>query len=116
MKISESKAGAWTVLTLTGKIDHTGADELERVLLPCADGRPLALDFSGVDFITSSGFRVLMRAEREQDAKHGRLLLGNMRDAIRRVFDTAGLSQHFKIAHDLAPVMLENTGLPVRKP
>lgn len=105
MKISEIKVGSWTVLALTGRIDHAGAEELEMVLLPHMQGRPVALDFSGVDFITSSGFRVLMRAEREQDEKQGRLLLGNMRDSIRKVFDTAGLSQHFKIAHDLHGVI-----------
>lgn len=105
MKISESKNGGWTILALNGRIDHAGAEELEMVLLPHMHGRPVALDFSGVDFITSSGFRVLMRAEREQDARQGRLLLGNMRDSIRRVFDTAGLSQHFKIAHDLHAVI-----------
>lgn len=101
MKISESKNGAWTLLALSGKIDHSGADELERVLLPHLTGQPVALDFTGVDFITSSGFRVLMRAEREQDARKGRLLLGNLRDPVRQVFDTAGLSQYFKIVTDV---------------
>lgn len=104
MKIAESKQGSWTVLKLEGRIDHVGADELEPVLLPHMRGGAVALDFGGVEFVTSSGFRVLMRAEREQAAKGGRLVLGNMRDAVRSVFDIAGLSQHFKITHDLGAV------------
>lgn len=119
MKISESKQGTWTVLTLSGKIDHAGADELEPVLLPQMRGGAVALDFGGVDFISSSGFRVLMRAEREQDARKGRLVFGNMRDAVRQVFDVAGLSQHFKITHDLGAITKEKftptgTRLPLR--
>ncbi len=104
MKISEAKQGAWTVLKLEGRIDHLGADELEPVLLGHMTGGSVAVDFGGVEFITSSGFRVLMRAEREQAAKKGRLVLGNLRDAVRHIFDVAGLSQHFKITHDLAAV------------
>lgn len=105
MKITHSKHGAWTVLTLAGKLDHSGADELEAVLLPQATGGAVALDFREVDYITSSGFRVLMRAEREQDAMKGRLLLGNMRDSLRHIFDVAGLSHHFKITHDISAVI-----------
>jgi anti-anti-sigma factor len=105
MKVTQSKQGTWTVLGLSGKIDHAGADELEAVLLPLMNGGAVALDFKGVDYITSSGFRVLMHAEREQDAKKGRLLLGNMSGAVRFIFDTAGLSQHFKIVHELSAVI-----------
>lgn len=102
MKIAESRQGAWIVLTLSGRIDHAGAEELEPVLLPHMHGGAVALDFAGVDFISSSGFRVLMRAEREQHAHQGRLLFGNLRDSIRSVFDVAGLTRYFQIVPNLA--------------
>lgn len=102
MKIAESKHGPWVVLTLTGRIDHAGAEELEPVLLPYMHGGAVALDFAGVDFISSSGFRVLMRAEREQHAHNGRLLFGHLRPAVRSVFDVAGLSRYFQIVPNLA--------------
>lgn len=102
MKITEAKRGVWTVLKLEGRIDHNGADELERVLLPQMSGGAVALDFQAASYISSSGFRVLMRAEREQAAKKGRLLLGNMPVTLRQLFDVAGLSVCFKIVPDLA--------------
>ena len=89
------------MLSLTGPIDNAGAGELKAILLPLMTGGSVALDFGGVDYVTSSGFRVLMQAEREQRAKQGRLLLGNMSDDVRRFFDIAGVSALFKIAHDL---------------
>jgi anti-sigma B factor antagonist len=113
MKITQSKEGAWTVLTLSGKIDHAGAEDLEVVLLPLMKGGAVALDFGAVDYITSSGFRVLMRAERDQDASKGQLLLGNMKTSVRYFFDTAGLSQHFKISDDIASVIRANA--PARR-
>lgn len=113
MQISEAKQGSWIVLKLTGRIDHTGADELDRVLLPHMRGGAVALDFRGVDFISSAGFRVLMHAEREQHARKGRLLLGNLRDSVRQVFDLAGLTQHFQVTHDIMTVIAQ-TALPGR--
>ena len=112
MKISESKQGTWTVLTISGKIDHNGAEELERVLMPLASGGSIAVDFRGVEYVTSSGFRVLMHAEREQHARNGKLVLTNMRDVVRQLFDVAGLSQHFKIAQDLAAISSKPAGGP----
>lgn len=113
MQISETKQGSWIVLKLNGRLDHAGADELDRVLLPQMRGGAVALDFRGIDFISSAGFRVLMHAEREQHARHGRLLIGHLRDPVRQVFDLAGLSQHFQITHDLTAVIAQD--LPLRR-
>lgn len=101
MQISESSHGAWTILTLVGKTDQSGADALKMALLPRMTGGAVALDFSGVEYITSTGFRVLMLAEREQRAKKGELVLGNMNDPVRRFFDMAGLGSVFRIVDDL---------------
>lgn len=101
MQITASTAEPWTILTLSGPIDHAGAEQLKTDLLPRLTGGPVALDFSGVDYVTSSGFRVLMQAEREQRTQQGRLLLGNLSDNVRRFFDMAGLSTLFTITHDI---------------
>ncbi len=104
MQINETQHGAWTVLVLSGKIDQPGAEELKTALLPRMTGGAVALDFTGVEYVTSVGFRVLMQAEREQRAQGGRLLLGNMSEPVRRFFDIAGLSVVFKITHDVYSV------------
>ena len=109
MQITESTQGTWTVLTLAGKIDNAGADELKAALLPRLTGNAVALDFTGVEYVTSSGFRVLMQAEREQRAKHGRLLLGNMSEPVRGFFDMAGLSTVLKITHDIQSVISQSS-------
>ena len=105
MQITESKSGAWTVLTLSGKIDNPGSDELKARLLPLMTGGAVALDFTDVEYITSSGFRALMIAHKEQAAKKGRIVLGNMNDSLRGFFEMAGLSVVFKIVADIKPVI-----------
>ncbi|HVU24676.1 MAG TPA: STAS domain-containing protein [Opitutus sp.] len=107
MQIEFSTQGGWTVVSLTGPIDHAGAEKLKNALLPLMTGGAVALDFAGVDYVTSAGFRTLMQAEREQRARHGKLVLGNMSDDVRRFFDIAGLSAMFKVATNLSAVTSE---------
>lgn len=105
MQITASKQGSWTVLALTGKIDNAGSEELKAALLPLMTGSPVALDFTNVEYVTSSGFRVLMVAYKEQQAKKGRIVLGNMNEPLRGFFDMAGLSTVFKIVPDIKTVI-----------
>lgn len=105
MQINSSTQGGWTVLTLTGKIDHAGADELKTALAPHLAGGALALDFTGVEYVTSSGFRVLLQAFKDLRAAGGQMILGNMSSSLRGFFDMAGLSTVFKITHDIRTVI-----------
>lgn len=101
MKIIEAKRGAWVVLKPEGRIDHNGANELGRVLLPQMSGGAVVPDFQVASYTTNSGFRVLMRAGRAQAAKQGRLLPGSMPATLRQLFAVAGLGACFKIVPDL---------------
>ncbi|MES2692972.1 MAG: STAS domain-containing protein [Verrucomicrobiota bacterium] len=105
MQIAESKQNAWTVLVLTGKVDQEGSAQLKAALAPHLTGGLVALDFTNVEYVTSVGFRVLLVALKEQTAKSGRLLLGNMSEPVRSFFDIAGLSTTFKVVHDIYPTV-----------
>jgi anti-anti-sigma factor len=105
MQITESQHAGWTVLKLAGKIDQDGSAELKTALAPHLTGGLVALDFTDIEYVTSLGFRVLLQALKEQTAKGGRLLLGNMREPVRAFFDIAGLSTVFKVVHDIYPTV-----------
>ncbi len=105
MQITESKKDSWTVLTLVGKLDQEGSAQLREALAPHLTGGQVALDFSQVEYVTSLGFRVLLQAFKEQHAKGGRLLMGNMSQPVRMFFDVAGLSVTFKVVHDIHEVI-----------
>ena len=105
MQITASKVAAWTVLTLTGKIDQAGADVLAAALPPQLTGGLVALDLTHIEYITSPGFRVLIQSLKEQTAKGGRLLLGNMSAPLRMFFDMAGLGTVFEVVPDIYDVV-----------
>jgi len=107
MQIEFSTQGGWTVVAVEGPIDNAGAEQLRAALLPLMTGGAVAVDFGRVDYVASAGFRTLMQAEREQRAKKGKFMLGNMSPDVRRFFDIAGLSALFKITTDLGAATSE---------
>lgn len=102
MQITTTTRGAWTVLTLEGKLDNAGSDALKATLLPLLSAAgSVAVDFAKVDYVTSSGFRVLLQGEKEQRAKGGRLLIAHLSPALRNFFEIAGLHTVLRLVPDL---------------
>ena len=101
MNITSATHGAWTLFTLTGKIDNAGSEELKAVLFPVLAGGSIALDCSGVEYVTSSGFRVLLQAEKEQRKHGGRLLIAHLSPTLRNFFEIAGLHTVLHLVPDL---------------
>lgn len=86
----EKKNG--TTLALTGRLDTVTAPELEKALtelLPRADS--LVLDMGSLEYISSAGLRVILKAYKALAAKGGLKLTG-VQEAVREVFDITGFS------------------------
>ena len=103
MQITSSTLGAWTILALDGKVDNTGSEILKADLLPRLSAGPVsvALDFAKVEYVTSSGFRVLLQAEKEQRKNGGRLLVARLNPTLRNFFEIAGLHTVLHLVPDL---------------
>jgi anti-anti-sigma factor len=79
------------VVAPTGRIDHRSAAELEAALLPlvgrAAEARAsLVLDFSGVEYISSVGLRVLMIAAKQMRAAQAKLSVAALRSVVAEIF------------------------------
>ena len=107
MQITSSTRGSWTVLTLDGKVDNAGSDTLKAELLPRLSAGPasVALDFAKVEYVTSSGFRVLLQAEKEQRKHGGRLLVAPLSPNLRNFFEIAGLHTVLHLVPDLGAAL-----------
>jgi anti-anti-sigma factor len=70
-EIQESSEDGWLCLRLTGELDRAGATTLETRLASLRVPRsPVRLDLSGLDFIDSSGIRLLIQTIGEAKIKH----------------------------------------------
>jgi len=99
MTISDAHEGGVIVVSPHGRIDSTTSALLDRHLqgLATAGQTRVVIDFTGVDYISSAGLRVLLAlAKRGRDQK-GRVALFGMNDSVRQVFDLAGFVALFTI-------------------
>lgn len=101
MEIIEGKRGDITILELRGRLDASTSNRLEEKLLALIDSgkKQLIIDFTNVDYISSSGLRVLVIAAKKLKNVEGKIALSSMKDFIKSVFDIAGFSSIFPIFH-----------------
>ena len=92
MKINQVKNGTELTIALEGRLDTTTAPTLETELKNSLDGvDDLTLDFSGLEYISSAGLRVLLSAQKVM-AKQGVMKLVHVSDMIMEIFDVTGFT------------------------
>jgi anti-sigma B factor antagonist len=86
-------------VTLTGEVDPHTAPQLEEALTGLIDGGASAvrIDASGLEFIDSSGLRVLVDAHRRLGAESSVLVLAEVSPTFRRLLEVTGLDEHVTI-------------------
>lgn len=99
MEIQEIEAGRVTVLAITGRIDSSNAIDLSNRLraLYATQGRLLLLDFQGIDYITSAGFRTLLIGRRHAASSGGAFALCCLSEKVRDLFEMGGFMENFTI-------------------
>ena len=93
MEITKQQTpGAW-IVGVTGRLDASTADALDRELADVvrAGARRVQLDASGVDFLSSAGIRILIKSGKDLKAIGGLLEIVNPSDAVYRVLELSGL-------------------------
>lgn len=97
MKLPLREQAGVVIAAASGRIDHASADAfnnaLAALLKDCAtDGKPLLLDFSGVEYISSVGLRALMMASRQAKGQKGILAIAGMQPLVQEVFTISRFS------------------------
>ena len=92
MIINKKANGPLTTLEIIGRLDTTTAPELETEVDNClADTSTLVLDFQGLEYISSAGLRVLLKAQKSMAQKGGMKVM-HVNETIMEVFDITGFS------------------------
>lgn len=94
---TRSNADSVCTLTVEGRMDTLTAQELENKIKACAeDCDKMILDLSGVDYISSSGLRVIVLTHRIMSEKGG-LVLKGLNKNVRSVISMTGFDNVLKI-------------------
>lgn len=107
MELVEQMHGNVKVATVSGRIDQTTAaafqDLLAPLLVPVKAGAvPLLLDFSGVDYISSVGLRVLMLAAKQVKTQQGKIAIAALTPVVAEVFQISRFHLVFPVHPDVA--------------
>lgn len=99
MEIQTAKEKNTVVVSVKGKIDAVTAPEFEKALSNLiAQGETFfLLNFSGLEYISSTGLRSILAAAKQLKAKEGKILFSGLRGPVKDVFNISGFGTIFKI-------------------
>lgn len=92
LDVNENRDVDVLVFELKGRLDSNTSVEFEERLLKSIQGgeSKIILDFENLEYISSAGLRVLLKAARELKGGEGQLQLCSLKDYIKEVFDLSG--------------------------
>ena len=92
MNIEKNFVGSAITLKVSGRLDTTTAPELEAAVSEAVGScDQLVLDFAGLEYISSAGLRVILKAQKAMAAKGG-MTLKNVNETIMEIFEITGFS------------------------
>ncbi|MBQ1627870.1 MAG: STAS domain-containing protein [Treponema sp.] len=89
MTIKKEQNGTAVTLFVEGRLDTVTSPDLEKEIHSLEGAEKLTLNFEKLEYISSSGLRILLSAHKEFSKKSG-LSLTNVKDAVLDVFDVTG--------------------------
>ena len=87
------------IATLSGELDTAAAKETELALAPLLDskGKEILIDCTELEYISSSGLRVLLSILKQAKTVGSRVVLKNVNEVIREVLDLTGFITLFEL-------------------
>ncbi len=99
MGMIESNENGITILAIDGNLDAEGTQLMEEKVVGLLEGGETSLlfDFSGLDYINSSGLRVLVLAYQRLKKTSGKVAICGIKDYIQEVFEVSGYDKIFPL-------------------
>ena len=103
MNIDVRDSGSVKVVAVDGRLDTTNYNELEAVVNKLINEgvKDVVFDLSALEYISSSGLRVMLLTLKKTSAAGGKLILCNMKEGIREIFEISGFTTIFSIMPDM---------------
>lgn len=98
MNIQKTQVDSTLTIALTGRLDANTSPMLDQeVEQGLADITKLVLDLTALEYVSSAGLRVLLRAQKRMQ-KQGEMLLTNVDPVVMEVLEMTGFADILTIA------------------
>jgi anti-anti-sigma factor len=102
MEFAQDKAGDVVIVKLAGRLDSSAAQSAEESFVQMLGGASrLAVDMSGLEYISSAGLRVLLVVAKKVQQANGKMALFGLVPNVREVFSVSGFDRIFAIQADV---------------
>ena len=97
MTIEKNANGAVVTLKIIGRLDTSTAPALEAAIDDCIAGvQELVLDCSALEYVSSAGLRVILKAQKQMNVQ-GDMKLTGVNETVMEVFDITGFADVLNI-------------------
>jgi anti-sigma B factor antagonist len=98
MQIGETKTGEVDILSLVGRLDAYTTADIEKKFCSATEKAQVCLvvGMEKLEYINSSGLRVLLAALKRARKQQGDIRLAGLQPYVKEVFNMAGFSQLFR--------------------
>lgn len=98
MKTTIQELEEMTIVTLTGSLDTAASIEVDQTLksITEGEGKNIVFECADLEYIASSGLRILLDVLKKNKAKGHKVILRNVNDDIKNVFNITGFINLFE--------------------
>lgn len=91
MKVNIEEQDTAVLFSVEGYLDTTTAPEFDAILSPYVAGeKNFVLDFAGLEYVSSAGLRVILRATQTLENTGRTVTVRNISGEVREVFELTG--------------------------
>ena len=102
IEFTEETQGDWRVVKVRGRADALNCEQLQARLCAVVErNKQVAVNFSGLEYISSCGLRALLHAAREAQGRKVRFAVCSPSAPVKKVFDISGLEQILEVHGEL---------------
>ena len=109
MEMNVDEIGDVTVVQISGNLNTQTTPEaqiqIDRIIENGA--KKILIDFEGLDYISSSGLRLLFVAAKQLTSVSGHLRVCNLSALVQEVFDISGFTTHIPVSNGQAAALDE---------
>ncbi len=95
MTVEKKLEGTTLTIALNGRLDTRTTPELE-AQMDLTEVKELILDFKELEYVSSAGLRLLLKAQKQMNEQGGMKLI-NVNEMVMEVFEVTGFSSVLKI-------------------
>lgn len=98
MELKVRKENTTTIVEIIGRLDTITASELYTAVRPLiADGVEMIFDCEKLEYISSSGLRIVIATHKQMMMCSGKLVIRHLNREVKSVFDITGFSNILNI-------------------